>query len=116
MLVMPKCFIQNELTYWFKPARCEGIPNVVLDAGADRNMVHHRADCIDPAGSRARVKALVSLACFVGGAVRIDHTLRPACHIWVSKVFWNTAAGTRSVSGFAHCIASTRGRVAGINV
>jgi len=70
----------------------ERVSDVVGDAGASWAVASHLALCIDATSSRAWVDALVPLACFVGGAVRMDHTLRPTSHIWVTKVFRNALA------------------------
>ena len=40
----------------------------------------------------AGVYAFVSLACFVGGTVRVNNTFWTACYIWISKIFRNAAA------------------------
>ena len=55
-------------------------------------MVLNRAASIYSTSARARIHTLVSLARFVGWAVRVNDTLRPACHIGIPKVFRDTAA------------------------
>ena len=55
-------------------------------------MVLHGAACIYSTSARAWIYTFVSLACLVGWAVRVDHTLRPACHIGIPKVFGDAAA------------------------
>jgi hypothetical protein len=54
---------------WFESTCGEGISNISLDAGAGWNVVENFTDCIDSAGSRARINTLVSLTCFIRGTV-----------------------------------------------
>ena len=80
------------LTKGLQSTCSERVSDVVGDAGASWAVASHLALCIDATSSRAWVDALVPLACFVGGAVRMDNTLRPTSHIWVTKVFRNALA------------------------
>jgi hypothetical protein len=82
---------------WFNGDRfeftcSEGVPDVSLYAGAGGNVVENLTHCIDPTGSRTGVDALVSLTCFVGWTVGVDHTLWSTCNVGVSEVFRNALA------------------------
>jgi fucose permease len=77
------------LTKWFLSACCEGVPDVVADAGVGGVVVAYLAHSIDATSARTGVDALVPLACFVGRTVGVHHTLRPACYVGVSEVLRN---------------------------
>ena len=79
-------------------------------------MVLHRAACIYSTSARAWIYTFVSLACLVGRAVRVDHTLRPACHIGIPKVFGDAAARSSTIPCLTNSIAATGRRIAGIDI
>ena len=65
---------------WRSPTLAERIANVALVTDADGNMVPDTAVSVDTTQARTWVLALTPDACFVGRAVGVDHTLRPA--VW----------------------------------
>ena len=83
-------FTVGLLTQGLQATCSEGISDIVGDAGARWAVAPHLALRVDAAGAGARVDALVPLACFVGRAVRVHHTLWSACYVGISKVFRDT--------------------------
>lgn len=71
--------------------------------------------CIAATETWARVDTMEVPALLVGGAVSIDDTLWPACHVWVTKVFWDAATGCGTPLLAANCIVTARCWVAGIH-
>lgn len=77
-------------------------------------MIDYLAISILPTSSRTRIHALAPQAGFCLRTVGINGTLRPAAFIRIAYVLRNADASTCTVSLFANCIRSTRGRVAGV--
>ena len=80
------------LTDRFLSTCCKGVPDVVWNTCAGWNMILYFAYSIYTTGAGTGVYTFVSLACFVGGAVRVNNTFRTACNIWISEVFRDAAA------------------------
>ena len=53
------------LTFWFQFTCSERIPNVVLDASTSRDVVLNSTNGIDTTSTRARIRAMQLLTCFV---------------------------------------------------
>ena len=105
---LPQMCTGLKLTERFSLACSEGVPKVVLNAGASSHVVHDSAPCIDTTSARAGVDAFVPLACFVGGTVTVNNTLWSACYVGISKVFRDTLTCSCVSSSLANCIGPTR--------
>ena len=92
------------LTDRFPPACSEGVPDVTLNTRAGGNVVHDTAHSIHTTCAGAGVHTVEPLACSVRWAVRVDHTLRPACHVGVPKVVGDAAAGGCPTSFLTHSV------------
>ena len=103
------------LTQGLQTTCCEGISDIIGDAGASWAVAPHLALSIDAASARAWVDTLVPLACFVGWAIRVDHTLWSARHVWISKIFRNALTRASIPLPVANCVGSARRRIAWIN-
>ena len=79
-------------------------------------MISNIALSVNATGSRTRVYAFVSLACFVGGTVRVYNTFRSTCYIGISKVFRYTLAGCCTAPLLAISIRTTRCWITWINI
>ena len=79
-------------------------------------MVLHGTACIYSTSARAWIYTFVSLTCLVGWAVRVNHTLRPACHIGIPKVFRDASARSSAIPCLTNSIAATWRRIAGIDI
>ena len=110
------CITNYQLTYWFESTWSERVAYVPLNAGADRNMILHSANCIHTTGPGAGINAFVSLACFIRGAVRVDHTFRSTCYVWISKIFRDALTWSCSIASLTISIGSTRRWITRINM
>ena len=96
----------KKLTWW-NPTGGEWIADVPLVTHTDGNMVGNLAVGVGAAQARAWINTLQVPALLGVGAVSVDHTLRSAGNIWVSKVVRNTLARGSSLSIIAHGIGAT---------
>ena len=78
-------------------------------------MVQNTTDGIDATSSWAWIDTVQILACFVRGTVRIDHTFRSTCNIWVPKIVRDTSAWSCAISLLTVCIRAARWRVAWVD-
>ena len=78
-------------------------------------MICHLTESITATKPRARINTLEIAALLGCRTVGVDNTLRATGHIRVTKVFWNTLAGGRTVALRTDSIGAARRRVARIN-
>ena len=79
----------------------DGVPSVAQQAGAHRLVAVGVAHSIDAAHAGAGVHTLVVDTGSVGGAVGIEDTFWATCQVGVTKVSWDTGAGSSPGSGSA---------------
>ena len=75
-------------------------------------MICHLTESITATKPRARINTLEIAALLGCRTVGVDNTLRATGHIRVTKVFWNTLAGGRTVALRTDSIGAARRRVA----
>ena len=78
-------------------------------------MTGHLTIGIGPAQAGTRVHTLQVPTLPGGGTVGVDHTLRPAGHVGIAKVFRYTLAGGGPVALGAPSVGATRRRVARVD-
>ena len=92
---------------WRSSALAEGVTNVALVADADGHMVTDAAVGVDSTKTRTGVLALAPDASLVRGAVRVDHTLRPA--VWRGPNHFRQTGTLASVTNHSWGIADGKG-------
>ena len=91
-------FFNYRHSSWYERALCDGISSVSIQTSTDRLVSVGVTDGIDPTHSWAGINTLVVDTGSVGGAVSVHDTLRSAGQVGVSKVSWDTGAGSGSLS------------------
>ena len=108
-------FFRGNHSLRFESAFRKRISNVSFITSTGWYVVSNLTAGIDATDSRTRVNAFVSLACFVGGTVRVYNTFRSTCYIGISKVFRYTLAGCCSVSILTNSIGTTGSWITWVN-
>ena len=93
--------LHNGNTSGDEGALSDGVPSVAQQAGAHRLVAVGVAHSIDAAHAGAGVHTLVVDTGSVGGAVSIEDTFWATCQVGVTKVSWDTGAGSGPGSGSA---------------
>ena len=101
--------------WWRLSAGHKWISKVSLVTDTQRDVIGNLAVGIGATETWAGVNTMEISALFCSWTIRIDDTLRSACHIGVSKVVWDTLARSCSVPLIAHSIAATWRWVAGVH-
>ena len=78
-------------------------------------MVDHSALSIEATDSRTRVHTVLVDTGQGGDTVRVDHALRSAARVGITKVLWSTAADALITTDSGVSIGSTWIRIAGIS-
>jgi len=86
----------------------EGIAGVPWTAGARRQVIHNLTIGVLSARSWTWVLALVTNAGFVGGAVSVQDTFRPAALVRIANIFWEANTGSSSTLFTANRISPAR--------
>ena len=92
--------------WWWLSAGHKWISKVSLVTDTQRDVIGNLAVGIGATETWAGVNTMKISALFCSWTICIDDTLRPAGHIGVSKVVWDTLARSCSVPLIAHSIAA----------
>ena len=71
-------------------------------------MIHHAAVRVRAAHPRARVHAVLPLACFVARTVRVNGAFGPAGHVRVAKILRDALACSGTLSSGANSVLAAR--------